>query len=69
MRKSTTEHDVFFYCAVAIGGLFLEAAILMWIWNGVFVSLFSLPGIGYWQMFCIKLFVNFMVPTSSSRSE
>lgn len=64
-----TEHGIFFYIMVAIVGLFLEAAILMWIWNGVFVSLFSLPWINYWQMFCIKLFVNLMIPTSSSRSE
>ena len=46
---------------------FLIVAILMWLWNGLAVALFSLPVITYWQAWGIYILSNILFKNSSKR--
>lgn len=49
-----------------ITGLFLRAALIMWVWNLVVVSLFGLPTLTYWEAFGLNLLTRwFFVPIIS----
>lgn len=48
---------------LAIG--FLMVAVLMWLWNGLAVALFSLPVITYWQAWGIYILSNTLFKNSS----
>lgn len=39
---------------------FLVVAVLMWLWNGLAVALFSLPVITYWQAWGIYILSNIL---------
>lgn len=55
-------------CAVLIavvGLTFLLPAVIMWIWNGTIVNLFtSLPTIGYWDAMWIYILSNILFKSS-----
>ena len=48
---------------------FLIVAILMWLWNGLAVALFSLPVITYWQAWGIYILSNILFKSSSKRDK
>lgn len=48
---------------------FLVVAILMWLWNGLVVALFSLPVITYWQAWGIYILSNILFKNSSKRDK
>lgn len=44
---------------------FLVVAVLMWLWNGLAVALFSLPVITYWQAWGIYILSNILFKSST----
>ena len=54
---------------VVIAASFLMVAILMWLWNGLAVALFSLPVITYWQAWGIYILSNLLFKSSSKRDK
>lgn len=48
---------------------FLVVAVLMWLWNGLAVVLFSLPVITYWQAWGIYILSNILFKSSSKREK
>lgn len=48
---------------------FLVVAVLMWLWNGLAVALFSLPVITYWQAWGIYILSNILFKSSSKRDK
>jgi len=48
---------------------FLMVAVLMWLWNGLVVALFSLPAITYWQAWGIYILSNILFKSSSKRDK
>ena len=48
---------------------FLIVAILMWLWNGLAIALFSLPVITYWQAWGIYILSNILFKSSSKRDK
>lgn len=61
--------DIFVALVASVALLFLEVAIMLFIWNIVFIPWFGLPSITYWQMFIIKVFINIAIPSHSSSKE
>ena len=45
---------------VLLAASFLIVAVLMWLWNGLVVTLFSLPVITYWQAWGIYILSNIL---------
>ena len=54
---------------VVLAASFLIVAILMWLWNGLVVALFSLPVITYWQAWGIYILSNILFKSSSKRDK
>lgn len=54
---------------VVLAASFLIVAILMWLWNGLAVTLFSLPVITYWQAWGIYILSNILFKSSSKRDK
>ena len=54
---------------VLLAASFLMVAILMWLWNGLAVALFSLPVITYWQAWGIYILSNILFKSSSKREK
>jgi uncharacterized membrane protein (DUF485 family) len=48
---------------------FLMVAVLMWLWNGLAVALFSLPIITYWQAWGIYILSNILFKSTSKREK
>ena len=48
-----------------LAGSFLVVAVLMWLWNGLAVALFSLPVITYWQAWGIYILSNILFKKST----
>lgn len=61
--------DIFIGCVAAVALLFLEVAIMLFIWNIILIPWFGFPSITYLQMFVIKLFINIAVPSHSGSKE
>ena len=45
--------------------MFIEVAIMLFIWNTALIPWFCFPSITYWQMFVIKIFINIAIPSRS----
>lgn len=53
--------------ALVIG--FIYAGILMWLWNIIIPTIFSLPMISYWQAFGIYIISNILFKSSSFKTK
>jgi hypothetical protein len=53
--------------ALVIG--FICAGILMWLWNIIIPTIFSLPMISYWQAFGIYIISNILFKSSSFKTK
>lgn len=54
---------------VLLAASFLIVAILMWLWNGLAVALFSLPVITYWQAWGVYILSNILFKSTSKREK
>lgn len=50
--------------AMVVGIFFLEAWIVMLLWNSLLPAIFSLPAIGFWAACGLKLLVSFLFGVS-----
>lgn len=46
--------------ALVVGCFFLEAWVVMLLWNAVMPTLFALPSIGFWMACCILMLCNLL---------
>ena len=71
-EKKKSDLEIFGGCMLAILvfviGIFLYAAIGMWLWNIILVPLFGIPIIGYWQMYGIMILARLIFGRSSTSS-
>ena len=49
----------------SVAFMFIEVAIMLFIWNTALIPWFCFLSITYWQMFVIKIFINIAVPSRS----
>ena len=72
LEKKKSGLEIFGGCMLTILVLvvciFLYAAIGMWLWNIILVPLFSVPVIGYWQMYGIMILARLIFGRSSTSS-
>ena len=59
VEKRAKRAEIISGCLAAIVAIlivcFLGAAIGMWLWNAIMVPVFTLPALGYWQMYGIMI--------------
>ena len=54
--------------ALVVGIFFLEAWVVMLLWNALLPTIFSLPTIGFWAACGLKLLINFLFGASKINS-
>lgn len=59
------DYDDISWALVRVAVMFIEVAIMLFIWNTALIPWFCFPSITYWQMFVIKIFINTAVPSRS----
>lgn len=59
----------FLILLLAFGLFCLSSALAMVIWNWVGVTVLSLPAVGFWDVFWIKVLLLFLIPSGSSSSK
>lgn len=59
--------DISWTLVASVAFMFIEVAIMLFIWNTALVPWFCFPSITYWQMFVIKIFINTAVPSRHSK--
>ena len=52
------DYDDISWALMNIAFMFIEVAIMLFIWNTALIPWFCFPSITYWQMFVIKIFIN-----------
>lgn len=61
------DYDDISLAVASVAFMFIEVAIMLFIWNTALIPWFCFPSITYWQMFVIKIFINIAVPSSRSK--
>lgn len=61
------DYDDISWTLANIAFMFIEVAIMLFIWNTALIPWFCFPSIIYWQMFVIKIFINTAVPSRHSK--
>ena len=61
------DYDDISWALTNIAFMFIEVAIMLFIWNTALIPWFCFPSITYWQMFVIKIFINTAVPSRHSK--
>ena len=61
------DYDDISWTLANIAFMFIEVAIMLFIWNTALIPWFCFPNITYWQMFVIKIFINTAVPSRHSK--
>ena len=61
------DYDDISMALASVAFMFIEVAIMLFIWNTALIPWFCFPSITYWQMFVIKIFINIAVPSSRSK--
>ena len=61
------DYDDISWVLMNIVFMFIEVAIMLFIWNTALIPWFCFPSITYWQMFVIKIFINTAVPSRHSK--
>ena len=61
------DYDDISLALASVAFIFIEVAIMLFIWNTALIPWFCFPSITYWQMFVIKIFINIAVPSSRSK--
>ena len=59
------DYDDISKALISVACIFIEVAIMLFIWNTALIPWFCFPSITYWQMFVIKIFINIAVPSHS----
>ena len=52
------DYDDISWAVASVAFMFIEVAIMLFIWNTALIPWFCFPSITYWQMFVIKIFIN-----------
>ena len=63
------DYDDISLAVASVAFMFIEVAIMLFIWNTALIPQFCFPNITYWQMFVIKIFINIAVPSRSRTKE
>ena len=63
------DYDDISWILANIAFMFIEVAIMLFIWNTALIPWFCFPSITYWQMFVIKIFINIAVPSRPRHSK
>lgn len=61
------DYDDISWTLANIAFMFIEVAIMLFIWNTALIPWFCFPSITYWQMLVIKIFINTAVPSRHSK--
>ena len=61
------DYDDISWTLANIALMFIEVAIMLFIWNTALIPWFCFPSITYWQMLVIKIFINTAVPSRHSK--
>lgn len=61
------DYDDISMVLAGVAFMFIEVAIMLFIWNTALIPWFCFPSITYWQMFVIKIFINIVVPSRHSK--
>ena len=59
------DYDDISLAVASVAFMFIEVAIMLFIWNTALIPWSCFPSITYWQMFVIKIFINIAVPSRS----
>lgn len=63
------DYDDITWTLASVAFMFIEVAIMLFIWNTALIPWFCFPSITYWQMFVIKIFINTAVPSRPRHSK
>ncbi len=63
------DYDDISWVVASVAFMFIEVAIMLFIWNTALIPWFCFPSITYWQMFVIKIFINIAIPSHSKSKE
>lgn len=63
------DYDDISWAVAGVAFMFIEVAIMLFIWNTALIPWFCFPSITYWQMFVIKIFINIAIPSHSRSKE
>ena len=63
------DYDDISWAVASVAFMFIEVAIMLFIWNTSLIPWFCFPSITYWQMFVIKIFINIAIPSHSKSKE
>lgn len=61
------DYDDISWTLANVAFMFIEVAIMLFIWNTALIPWFCFPSITYWQMLVIKIFINTAVPSRHSK--